>query len=52
MKRKTILIVSQVLSDRHTKQASKNVADTTFKYFNGTGIVAFLQVPFAAFGAG
>ena len=28
---KSIFIVSQVLSFRHTKQTSKNVADTTFK---------------------
>ena len=28
---KTFFLVSQVLSFRHTKQTSKNVADTTFK---------------------
>ena len=28
---KSIFLVSQVLSFRHTKQISKNVADTTFK---------------------
>ena len=31
MKQKTFFLVSQVLSFRHQKQASKNVADTTFK---------------------
>ena len=31
MKQKTFSLVSQVLSFRHTKQTSKNVADTTFK---------------------
>ena len=31
MKLKTFLLVSQVVSFRHTKQTSKNVADTTFK---------------------
>ena len=29
---KAFFLVSQVLSFRHTKQTSKNVADTTFKY--------------------
>ena len=32
MKQKTFLLVSQVFSFRHTKQTSKNVADTTFDY--------------------
>ena len=32
--KKTLFLVSQVLSFRHTKQTSKNVADTTFKYNN------------------
>ena len=31
MKLKTFFLVSRVLSFRHTKQISKNVADTTFK---------------------
>ena len=31
VKQKTFFLVSQVLSFRHTKQTSKNVADTTFK---------------------
>ena len=31
MKRDYFFLVSQVLSFRHTKQTSKNVADTTFK---------------------
>ena len=31
VKLKTFYLVSQVLSFRHTKQTSKNVADTTFK---------------------
>ena len=30
--KKFFFLVSQVLSLRHTKQTSKNVADTTFKY--------------------
>ena len=30
---KTFLLVSQVLSFRHTKETSKNVADTTFEDF-------------------
>ena len=31
VKEKTLFLVSQVLSFGHTKQTSKNVADTTFK---------------------
>ena len=31
VKQKTFFLASQVLSFRHKKQASKNVADTTFK---------------------
>ena len=31
MEYETFFLVSQVLSFRHTKQTSKNVADTTFK---------------------
>ena len=31
MKEKTFFLVSQVLPFRHTKETSKNVADTTFK---------------------
>ena len=30
-KQKTFFLVSNVLSFRHTKQTSKNAADTTFK---------------------
>ena len=32
VKQKTFFLVSQVLSFTHTKQTSKNVADTTFKF--------------------
>ena len=32
VKEKTFSLVSQVLSFRHIKQTSKNVADTTFNY--------------------
>ena len=32
VKQKTFSVVSQVLSFRHTKQTSKNVADTTFNW--------------------
>ena len=31
MEKKTFFLVSKVLSFSHTKQTSKNVADTTFK---------------------
>ena len=34
VKEKTLFLVSQVLSFRHTKQTSKNVEDTTFKHFS------------------
>ena len=33
VKSKTFLLVLQVLSRRHAKQTSKNVANTTFKSF-------------------
>ena len=36
---KTFLLVSQVLSFRHKKQTSKNVADTTFNIEKSSGII-------------
>ena len=40
---KTFFLASQILSFRHTKQTSKNVSDTTFKYIK-KGIKACTRV--------
>ena len=50
VKEKTFFLVSQVLSFRHKKQTSKNVAETTFKKAFDTTIckitfIYWLQLP-------
>ena len=44
MKEKTFFLVPQVLSFRHAKQTSKNVADTTFNVLNAGARRTFFQV--------